>query len=215
MGSCRCAARAGDRRTVPLAQGGLAWRSRALRRGTIVANAIWLACIANHTVIPAKAGTYAAWVPAFAGMTILCGVRHIMPLRPSWRLDGELATGLPIGVCGGTRFSVRRATKQAGNANARKCPQINANGTGGAAPTLPAGIGRAGRLASAGCCPTHLPAFAVHPRHRFLAVSRQPTAPPGGRAGARPTVHDAASRRRDGAAAVAAGARGAICLHCR
>jgi hypothetical protein len=36
-----------------------------------VANATWLACIANHTVIPAKAGTYAAWVPAFAGMTIL------------------------------------------------------------------------------------------------------------------------------------------------
>ena len=31
-----------------------------------VANATWLACIANHTVIPAKAGTYAAWVPAFA-----------------------------------------------------------------------------------------------------------------------------------------------------
>jgi hypothetical protein len=36
-----------------------------------VANATWLACIANHTVIPAKAGTYAAWVPAFAGMTML------------------------------------------------------------------------------------------------------------------------------------------------
>jgi len=35
-----------------------------------VANATWLACIANHTVIPAKAGTYAAWVPAFAGMTV-------------------------------------------------------------------------------------------------------------------------------------------------
>ncbi len=47
---------------------------------------------ANHTVIPAKAGTYAAWVPAFAGMTcfrgdddafagmtILCGVCYIMP----------------------------------------------------------------------------------------------------------------------------------------
>jgi len=31
----------------------------------------WLACTANHTVIPAKAGTYAAWVPAFAGMTML------------------------------------------------------------------------------------------------------------------------------------------------
>ena len=44
-----------------------------------VANATWLACIANHTVIPAKAGTYAAWVPAFAGMTILCGVCYIMP----------------------------------------------------------------------------------------------------------------------------------------
>ena len=35
-----------------------------------VANAAWLACIANHTVIPAKAGTQAAWVPAFAGMTV-------------------------------------------------------------------------------------------------------------------------------------------------
>ncbi len=44
-----------------------------------VANATWLACIANHTVIPAKTGTYAAWVPAFAGMTILCGVCYIMP----------------------------------------------------------------------------------------------------------------------------------------
>ena len=44
-----------------------------------VANATWLACTANHTVIPAKAGTYAAWVPAFAGMTILCGVCYIMP----------------------------------------------------------------------------------------------------------------------------------------
>jgi hypothetical protein len=44
-----------------------------------VANATWLACIANHTVIPAKAGTYAAWVPAFAGMTMLCGVCYIMP----------------------------------------------------------------------------------------------------------------------------------------
>jgi hypothetical protein len=31
-----------------------------------VANAAWLACIAIHTVIPAKAGTYAAWIPAFA-----------------------------------------------------------------------------------------------------------------------------------------------------
>ena len=45
-----------------------------------VANATWLACIANHSVIPAKAGTYAAWVPAFAGMTILCGVCYIMLL---------------------------------------------------------------------------------------------------------------------------------------
>ena len=42
-----------------------------------VANATWLAWIANHTVIPAKAGTYAAWVPAFAGMTILCGVCYV------------------------------------------------------------------------------------------------------------------------------------------
>ncbi len=46
------------------------------------ANATWLACTANHTVIPAKAGTYAAWVPAFAGMTILCGVCYIMPRKP-------------------------------------------------------------------------------------------------------------------------------------
>ncbi len=44
-----------------------------------VANATRLACTANQTVIPAKAGTYAAWVPAFAGMTILCGVCYIMP----------------------------------------------------------------------------------------------------------------------------------------
>ena len=51
-----------------------------------VANATWLACIANHTVIPAKAGTYAAWVPAFAGMTILCGVCYIMPQRLRRRL---------------------------------------------------------------------------------------------------------------------------------
>ena len=61
-----------------------------------VANATWLACIANHTVIPAKnhtvipakAGTYAAWVPAFAGMTILCGVCYIMPRLQNhrWRV---------------------------------------------------------------------------------------------------------------------------------
>ena len=60
----------------------------------------------------------------------------------------------------GTRFSARRATKQAGNADARKCPQMNANGTGGAVATLLARIGRARRLASAGCYPTHLPSFA-------------------------------------------------------
>ena len=47
--------------------------------GPMQRNATWLAYIANHTVIPAKAGTYAAWVPAFAGMTILCGVCYIMP----------------------------------------------------------------------------------------------------------------------------------------
>ncbi len=124
MGSCRCAARAGDRRTVPLAQGGLGVAFACPASRHYVANAIWLACIANHTVIPAKAGTYAAWVPAFAGMTILCGVRHIMPLRPTWRLDGELATGLPIGVC--TVHSVLRAAGDKASGK-RRCTQMSAN----------------------------------------------------------------------------------------
>jgi tetratricopeptide (TPR) repeat protein len=63
----------------PLLVLGMPRSGRTLRY--YVANATWLACIANHTVIPAKAGTYAAWVPAFAGMTILCGVCYIMPGR--------------------------------------------------------------------------------------------------------------------------------------
>ena len=215
MGSCRCAARAGDRRTVPLAQGGLAWRLRALRRGTIVANAIWLACIANHTVIPAKAGTYAAWVPAFAGMTILCGVRHIMPLRPSWRLDGELATGLPIGVCGGTGSPCggrqsKRETQM--HANVRKSTRM-----GRGAPHRHCSPGSAGRGASpvqAAARPTcrHLRCIRVTASWRYRGSQRRRREGGPERV---PRCMMLRRARRDGAAAVAAGARGAICLHCR
>ena len=65
-------------RTVPHKHVPAIERSLAFSRH-YVANATWPACDASHTVIPAKAGTHAAWVPAFAGMTGLCGVCYIMP----------------------------------------------------------------------------------------------------------------------------------------
>jgi hypothetical protein len=215
MGSCRCAARGGRPKDGSLGAGGLGVAVARASSRHYVANATWLACIANHTVIPAKAGTHASWVPAYAGMTILCGVCHIMPLRPSWRLDGELATGLPIGVCAG--HSVLRAAGDKASGK-RRCTQMSANERewdGGcrsdtARQDRPGPTPRKCRL-----LPDPLAVICVHVRHRFLAESRQPTEPPGGRAGARPTLHNAASRRRDGAAAGAAGARGAIGLHCR
>jgi len=44
-----------------------------------LANATWPAFGAIHTVIPAKARAHAAWVLAFAGMTILGGVCYVTP----------------------------------------------------------------------------------------------------------------------------------------
>jgi hypothetical protein len=152
------------------------------------------------------------------------GDRRAVPLvQGSWR-GGRVRCVVPGGLMAslrracrsafarGPRFSVRRATKQAGNANARKYPQMNANGTGGAAPTLLARIGRARRLASAGCCPTHLPSFSC----MFVAASwRYRGSQRRRRQGGPERVPRCMMLRRVGAAAVAAGARGAICVHCR
>jgi hypothetical protein len=78
--------------------------------------------------------------------------------------------------------SVRHATKQEGNADARKWPQMNADGTGGSEAGRLAGLRRtwspwchkrtqAHSRASAEIC--------VHVRQPFLAASPWPPAPPG------------------------------------
>ena len=94
--------------------------------------------------------------------------------------------GLPADPCArGTGFSVRRATKQQRNADARKCPQMDADERG--APHRSCSE----RSAGWGALPAQAAAPPVcgHLRAAFpssCAVSRQAPAPPGGQVGTRP-----------------------------